>query len=145
MDPFARKMWIAGIGFAISLIVLALGLKLFSMHQWPTCPDRIISESASPGKKWVAAILQRRCGPESDFSTRVNLRPAADGLHTGFFSGQAAKGTVFVIGEDATGADISLSWAANNLLTVRCPHCSASLINQRDQQWGPVKIQYELP
>jgi hypothetical protein len=145
MDPFARKMWAAGIAFAISLILLALGLKLFSMHQWPTCPDRVISESASPGKKWVAAILQRRCGPESDFSTRVNLRPAADGLHTGFFSGQAANGTVFVIEEDATGADISLSWAANNLLTVRCPHCSASLINHRDQQWGPVKIQYEFP
>ena len=145
MDPFARKMWAAGIGFGISLIVLALGLKLFSMHQWPTCPDRVISESASPGNKWVAAILERRCGPESDFSTRVNLRSAAGGLQTGFFSGQAANGTVFVIEEDATGADISVWWAANNLLTVHCRHCAAALISQHDQQGGPVKIQYESP
>jgi hypothetical protein len=144
MDPFARKMWAASIWFAISLIVLVVGLKLFSMHQWPTCPDRVISETASPGKTWVAAILQRRCGPESGFSTRVNLRPAGP-LHTGFLSGQAAKGTVFVVEEDAAAAGITFSWAANNLLRVSCPHCPSSLINQRDQQWGPVKIKYELP
>jgi|SRR6185312_8755270 hypothetical protein len=144
MDPFARKMWAAGIWFAISLIVLVVGLKVFSMHQWPTCPDRVISEAANPGKTWVAAILQRRCGPESEFSTRVNVRPAGP-LHTGFFSSQAAKGNVFVLREDAAGAKISVSWAANNLLRVRCLHCPASLIGQRDQAWGDVKIEYEFP
>ena len=144
MDAFARKMWVASIWFAISLIVLVVGLKVFSMHQWPTCPDRVISEAVNPGKTWVAAILQRRCGPESEFSTRVNLRPAGP-LHFGFFSGQAAKDNVFALREDAAGADISISWAASNLLRVRCLHCPASLISQRDQARGPVKIEYELP
>ena len=144
MDPFARKMWAAGIGFAISLIILALGLKIFSMHQWPTCPDRVISETNSPGNNWVAAILERRCGPELPFSTSVNLRRVGP-LHRGFFTGQAVKGSVFVVEGDAANAGISLQWSADNVLTVRCPHCTAALLHQRDQQWGPVKIQYALP
>jgi hypothetical protein len=144
MDPFARKMWAAGIWFGISLIVLVVGLKLFSIHEWPACPDRVISEAASPGKTWVAAILQRRCGPESPFFTRVNVR-ASGPLRTGFFSGQAENGTVFVIAQDAVGAGVNLSWAGDNLLTVRCSHCSASQIRQRNEEWGAVKIEYAQP
>src|SRR5690348_10448518 len=125
MDPFARKMWAAGIGFAISLVVLALGLKIFSMHQWPTCPDRIARETDSPGKEWVAAILERRCGPESAFFTSVNLRRVGP-LQRGFFTGQAATGSVFVVEEDTADAGISLKWSADDMLTIRCPHCTVA-------------------
>jgi hypothetical protein len=103
----------------------------------------VISESASPGKKWAAAILQRRCGPESAFFTRVNVRRAGP-LRRGFFTGQTVNGTVFLLEEDAAEAGISLLWTADKTLTVRCPHCAAALVHQQDQQWGPIKIEYDL-
>lgn len=144
MDPFARKMWRASIGFAATLLLLVGGLKLFSMHEWPTCPDSTIAEAASPGGQFIAAILERRCSVESPFFTHVSLRPSGP-LTRGFLSGQANQGTVFVVEEDAAGAAINLSWSNQNLLIVRCPHCVSTLVHQRDQQWGPVKIRYELP
>ncbi|HEX5433814.1 MAG TPA: hypothetical protein VFY05_06225 [Candidatus Angelobacter sp.] len=144
MDPFARKMWHFGIGFAASLIILVVGLKFFTMHLWPQCPDHVIGEANSPGKNWVAAILERRCGPEDPFFAQVNLRPAGP-LDMGFLTGQAQKGTVFMVEQDASGAGISLVWSGPDTLTIRCPHCTMELVRHRDQRWGPVKIQYEIP
>lgn len=144
MDPFARKMWRSGIGFAVSLLVLVSGLKLFSMHEWPTCPDTLISETASPGKQFIAAILQRRCGTEAPYVTRVNLRPKGP-LIRGFLSWQVKQGTIFVLEQDAAGAGITVSWAEQNTLTIHCPHCDPALGRQRDQQWGPVIIHYQVP
>jgi hypothetical protein len=144
MDPFARKMWRAGFGFAGLMLALMAVLTTAYVHEFPRCPDRVIGETDSPGKKWVAAILERRCGAEAPFVTRVNLRSSGP-LRRGFFSGQAQEGTVFSIEQDASGADISLIWSASDLLTVRCARCNASFIRQRDQQWGPLNIRYELP
>jgi hypothetical protein len=128
----------------MSLLLLVGGLKIFSMHEWPACPDMLMSESASPGKQWIAAILQRRCGADSAFFTRVSLR-ASGPLERGFLSGQIQQGTVFAVEQDAVGSGIALSWSNQNVLTVRCPHCTLTLVHQRDQQWGPVTIRYELP
>jgi len=144
MDPFARKMWYFGIGFAAILLLLVGVLKLFSAHEWPTCPDHAISETTSPEKNWTAAILQRRCGTDAPFITLVNLRPTGP-LRRGFFSGQAAQGTVFVVEQDAYGSGITIAWSAENVLTVRCPHCSPDLVRQRDQRWGNVTIHYQMP
>jgi hypothetical protein len=144
MDPFARKMWYFGIGFAAILLLLVGVLKLFSAHEWPACGDHVIGETLSPRKNWTAAILQRRCGTDAPFVTLVNLRPAGP-LHRGFYSGQATRGTVFVVEQDAAGAGISLTWSAENVLAVRCPHCSPDLVRQRDQQWAHVTIQYQMP
>ena len=145
MDPFARKMWRSGIAFAVSLLLMVGGLKLFSMHEWPTCADSVISQTPSLGNRFIATVLQRRCGADSPFSTRVNLRTEGP-LTRGFLSGQVEQGTVFIVEQDAADAAIKLSWSNHqNVLTVRCPHCDSSLVHQRDQQWGPVTIQYELP
>lgn len=144
MDPFARKMWYFGVGFAASLIILVVGLKFFTMHLWPKCPDRVIGETDSPGHNWVAAILERRCGPEDPFFARVNLRRRGP-LKTGFLTGQVQQGTVFTIEQDAASAGISLIWSGPDTLAIRCPGCTAELIRQRDQRWGPLKIQYEIP
>jgi hypothetical protein len=144
MDPFARKMWHAGIAFAVSLLLLVGGLKIFSMHEWPACPDTLISETASPGRQWMAAILQRRCGEDTPFFTHVSLRSAGP-LDRGFLSGQVQKGSVFVVERDAVAAGVTLFWSNQNVLTVRCAHCTPALVHQRDQQWGPVTIRYELP
>lgn len=144
MDPFARKMWYFGIGFAASLIILVVGLKFFTMHVWPKCPDRVIGQTDSPGQHWVAAILERRCGPEDPFFVRVNLRRTGS-LQTGFLNGQVRKGTVFTLEQDAASAGISLVWSGPDALTIRCPRCAVDLVRQRDQRWGSVKIQYEIP
>ena len=144
MDPFARKMWRASVAFGVSLLVLVGGLKIFSMHEWPTCPDNVISETPSPGKQFVAAILQRRCGTDAPFFSRVNLRPSGP-LYRGFLSWQVKQGTVFVVEQDAADAGVSLLWSDRNVLTIRCAHCVPALVHQRDQQWGPVTIRYELP
>ena len=144
MDPFARKMWRASIGFAVSLLLLVAGLKLFSMHEWPTCPDSVVSEARSPGNRYIAAVLQRRCGAEAPYFTRVNLRPEGP-LTRGFLSWQVEQGTVFVVEQDAAGAGISVIWSDQNTLTVHCLRCVPALVHQHDQQWGPVTIQYQLP
>lgn len=144
MDPFARKMWYFGIGFAVSLIILVVGLKFFTMHIWPKCPDRVVDEVESPGHDWVAAILERRCGPEAPFFAQVNLRRAGP-LKTGFLTGQVQQGTVFMIEQDVAGAGMKLAWSQPDTLTIRCPLCTKESVHQRHQRWGPVKIQYEIP
>lgn len=144
MDPFARKMWYFAIGFAAILLLLVGVLKLFSAHEWPTCPDHVIREANSPDKRWTAAILQRRCGTYAPFITSINLR-AAGPLRRGYYSGQATQGTVFMVEQDAAGAGISLSWSAQKVLTVHCAHCSPDFVRQRDQLWSDVRIQYQMP
>ncbi len=144
MDPFARKMWRFGFGFAGLMLLLFAILTASYVHQGPKCPDRGIAETDSPEHKWVAAVLERRCGAESPFVTRVNLRPPGS-LQRGFFSGQVNSGTVFVVEQDAQGAGITLLWSGDYALTIRCAQCNRTFIRQRDQQWGPVSIRYELP
>ena len=144
MDPFARKMWRAGIGFAGMMLFLFAALTVVYVHERPRCPDRVVGESSSPGGSWTAAILERRCGTEEPFVSRVNLRPAGP-LQLGFFSGQAVHGTVFIIEQDAAGAGLNIVWPSPDELTIRCPHCNSSFLHQRDRQWNGVKIRYELP
>lgn len=144
MDPFARKMWRAGLGFAGAMLTLFAALTIFYVHEWPNCPDRVIGESASPDKKWTATVLERRCGVEAPFITRVNLRRSGP-LQRGFFSGQVQQGNVFAAEQDAAGAGISLVWLTDNTLMIRCAHCSPTFIRQRNQQWRGIRIQYDLP
>jgi hypothetical protein len=141
MDPFARKMWRAGLGFAALMLSLLAALYVVYAHERPTCPDRVIGETDSPTHQWTAAILERRCGAEAPFITRVNLRPSGP-LQRGFFTGHVDNGTVFIIEQDAAGAGITLLWSANDELTIRCAHCSASYVRQRDPAWRSVRIQY---
>jgi hypothetical protein len=143
MDPFARKMWRFGFAFAGLMLILFVSLTIIYVHEWPSCSDRVVGESNSPDQKWIAAILERRCGAEAPFITQVNLR-AAGPLQRGFFSGQAQQGTVFMVEQDAAGAGIAVDWSAD-ILTVRCPRCNLRFIRQGDQQWNDVKIQYQMP
>jgi hypothetical protein len=144
MDPFARKMWRASLGFAALMLSLMAALTVIYVHERPRCPDRVVAERLSPDGKWTAAIVERRCGPEAPFFSRVNLRPAGP-LQRGFFSGRAATGTVFVVEQDAAGSGISVVWSAPDELLVRCAHCSPRFVHQRDQQWNKVTVRYELP
>lgn len=144
MDPFAKKMWAAGLGSAFFLLLLFASLTLVYMHQRPKCPDRVVGQTESPDRKWAAAILERRCGSDAPFVTRVNIRPAGL-LQVGFLSGQALEGNVFVIEQDAASLAIRLDWTADNQLRVICPRCSSRYIQQEATSWGPVEISYQRP
>jgi hypothetical protein len=88
--------------------------------------------------------MERRCGAEAPFVTHVNLRPAAEDLPRGFFSGSATEGEVFVIEQDAAGAGVTLSWTAPDTLRIECTRCVAAP-EKHDQRWNGVAINYVLP
>ncbi len=144
MDPFARKMWAFGFGFGFLLLLLFAGLTIVYVHHRPSCPDRVVGETDSPHSTWAAAILERRCGSDAPFVTRVNIRRAGP-LHRGFFSGHATQGNVFIVEQDAAGTGIRLEWRAEDQLAVICPRCGVRYVQEQDASWGPVRIDYQLP
>lgn len=145
MDPFARKMVYGSLVYGGMLIVMFAVLTAFYLHSRPRCSDRVVAESTDQTVQWTATVMERRCGAEAPFFTHVNLRPAGKNLDTGFFSGSATEGEVFVLEQDAAGAGITLHWASPTALTIACLRCSPSLLRKHDEHWGSVSINYDLP
>jgi hypothetical protein len=145
VDPFARKMIYGSFVYGGMMLVMFGVLTLVYLHTRPRCSDRMVGETSSPDGKWMATIMERRCGAEAPFFTHVNLRPAGEDVKHGFFSGKTVEGEVFLIEEDAAGAGIVLTWTAPDKLTVRCPRCSQAFIRQSDPNWDAVRIDYQLP
>ena len=144
VDPFARKMIYGSLVYGGMMLLMFAVLTVVYLHMRPRCSDRVVGETASPEGKWMATIIERRCGTEAPFFTHVNLRPADEELKHGFFSGKAVEGEIFLIELDAAGAGITLSWTAPDKLTVGCSRCNASLVQKHDQQWRNVAVQYVL-
>ena len=144
MDPFAKKMWRGGFAFSGLLLLLGAALTVFYVHARPRCGDRVVSESASPDHQWIATILERRCGEDAPFISRINIRKGDAALIRGFFSGQANQNNVFIIEQDAAGAGLSLDWNLPAQMTIRCRHCNARYVHQQDPQHGTLTIHYEL-
>ena len=145
MDPFARKMVLGSFVYGGMLLLMFAVLTVVYLHTRPRCSDRVVAESTDPGKHWTATVMERRCGNEAPFFTHVNLRPAGTDLKTGFFSGSATEGEVFVAEQDAAGAGITLHWGSPMALSITCPRCSPSLLRKHDEHWGSVTIHYDLP
>lgn len=150
MDPFARKMVYGSFAYGGMMLVMFAVLSLVYLHTRPGCSDRVVAEATDPGRQWTASVMERRCGADAPFFTHVNLRPAASDLKTGFFSGSAAEGEVFLIEQDSAGAGITLSWTTPNTLSIHCTRCSAALVQKRmvqkrDERGGNVVINYDLP
>jgi len=145
MDPFARKMVYGSFVYGGMLLVMFAVLTVVYLHTRPRCSDRVVAESTDQSRQWTAAIMERRCGAEAPFFTHVNLRPAAKDLETGFFSGSAADGEVFLVEQDAAGAGVALHWTSPTALNISCPHCGATLLNRHDGHWGNIVIEYDLP
>ena len=144
VDPFARKMIYGSFVYGAMMLVMFAVLTVVYLHTRPRCSDRVVGESSGPNGKWMATVLERRCGSEAPFFTHVNLRPAGEELKRGFFSGTAVEGEVFLIEQDAAGAGITITWTAPDALTLRCPRCSAPLVQKHDQQWGGIAVRYDL-
>jgi hypothetical protein len=145
MDPFARKMWQGAFVYGGIMLVMFAVLTVVYLHTRPRCSDRLVAESTNQNKQWTAAVMERRCGAEAPFFTHVNLRPAGKDLNTGFFSGSATDGEVFVMEQDAASAGITLHWGSPITLSITCPRCSPSLLRKHDEHWGSVTINYDLP
>jgi len=145
MDPFARKMVYGSFVYGGIMLVMFAVLTVVYLHTRPRCSDRVVAQSTDSAAQSTAAVMERRCGAEAPFFTHVNLRPAGKDLNTGFFSGSATEGEVFVVEQDAAGAGITLHWASQMALSITCPHCSPSLLRKHDNHWGSVTINYDLP
>jgi len=145
MDPFARKMIYGSFVYGSMMLVMFAVLTVVYLHTRPRCSDRVVVESTDLSAQWAATVMERRCGVEAPFLTHVNLRPAGKDLNTGFFSGLASEGEFFLIEQDAAGAGITLQWTSPTRLSIRCPHCNAAFLRKRDERWGNVVIEYNLP
>jgi hypothetical protein len=145
MDPFARKMVYGSFVYGGMLLVMFAVLTVVYLHTRPRCSDRVVAESTDESRQWTATIMERRCGAEAPFFTHVNLRPAAKDLETGFFSGSATDGEVFLVEQDAAGAGVAVHWTSPTALSISCPHCGATLLNRHDEHWGNIVIEYDLP
>jgi hypothetical protein len=144
MDPFARKMVYGSFVYGGMLLVMFAVLTVVYLHTRPRCSDRVVAESTDKSAQWTATLMERRCGAEAPFFTHVNLRPAGKDLSTGFFSGSATEGEVFVLEQDAAGAGLSLHWTSPLALSITCPHCSPRLVSKHDERWGNIVIEYDF-
>ena len=145
MDPFARKMVYGSFVYGGIMLVMFAVLTVVYLHTRPSCSDRVVAESTDQSRQRTATIMERRCGAEAPFFTHVNLRPTGKDLETGFFSGSATEGEVFLVEQDAASAGVTVRWTSPTALSISCPHCSAELVRKRDEHWGSIAIAYELP
>ena len=130
MDPFARKMVYGSFVYGGMMVVMFAVLTVVYLHTRPRCSDRVMAESTDPAGQWTATAMERRCGAEAPFFTHVNLRPAGKDLTTGFFSGSATEGEVFVLEQDAAGAGITLHWTS----PTAAEHCMPALQPRFDKK-----------
>jgi hypothetical protein len=144
MDPFARNMLRSTAAFAIALLVIFSVMTAVYVHIHPQCPDSVLQQAEGPSHRFVAAVLQRRCGEESPFITQVSLRAASKELSRGFLSGEVSRGIVFRVEQDATGAELNVIWTGPEQLTIRCPRCDGRFVQTRQTGWEHVRISYEF-
>ena len=145
MDPFARRMIFGSFVYGGVMLVMFAVLTVVYLHTRPRCSDQVVGESTDPTNHWTATIMERRCGAEAPFFTHVNLRPAGKDLNTGFFSGAATEGEVYLIEQDAAGAGITLHWTPQDTVVIQCPRCNPALMQKYDERWNAVLIKYSLP
>ena len=145
MDPFARKMVVGSLVYGGMMLLMFSVLSVVYLHTRPRCSDRVVAEATDAAKHWTATVMERRCGNEAPFFTHVNLRPAGTDLKTGYFSGSATEGEVFLIEQDAAGSAITLNWTSAATLHIQCPNCGQALVRKRDERWGSVIINFDLP
>ena len=145
MDPFARKMIYGSFVYGGMLLVMFAVLTVVYLHTRPRCSDRVVAESTDQSRQWTATVMERRCGAETPFFTHVNLRPAGKDLSTGFFSGSATEGEIFVLEQDAAGSGLTIHWTSPTELSIVCARCSPDLVRKHDERWSNVVIEYNLP
>jgi hypothetical protein len=142
MDPFAKKMLRGSLAYGGFLVAMFAVLTIVYLHYRPRCSDQVIANQPGPDGRWAAAVMEARCGEDQPFLTHVNLRPGADSIRLGYFSGKADEGEVFLLEQDAQSANVALNWTASNRLVISCSHCQLAFLRKRLERWGEVTISY---
>ncbi|MBZ5520858.1 MAG: hypothetical protein LAP21_01235, partial [Acidobacteriia bacterium] len=119
MDPFAKKMLLGAVAFAAVMLLMFGVFTAVYMHANPRCNEQVLAEAASPGGRWTASLMERRCGENVSPVVHLNLRPAQTPLTPGYFTGVAREGQVFLIPLDAREASAAMEWTAPDELTLR--------------------------
>ena len=130
------------LAFAAVVLIMFAVLTVLYLHYRPRCSDQVIADQRSPDGRWAAAVMEARCGEDQPFLTHVNLRPAAESIKLGYFSGKADEGEVFLLEQDAQSANVDLTWTAPNRLAISCSHCQLAFLRNRLEHWGDVTITY---
>jgi len=143
VDPFAKKIVFGALIFGSVMVLMAAALSVVYFHLYPRCLEQVLAQASSPDQQWIAAAMERRCGPESPFLLHVNLRQAGQPISLGYFSGLARDGEVLVVEEETAGTIPELQWDSAHELTVRCPRCSSSFAQKMDERWGPIVVRYQ--
>src|SRR5260370_31780538 len=136
MDPFAKKMVLGALAFGSAMLLMAAALSVVYFHLHPRCSEQALAEAISPDKQWVAAAMERRCGDNAPLLLHGNLRPAAQPIRPGYFSGHASEGEIFLVEETTPAETPTLQLSSSDQLIARCPHCRsqlAHLLNHRSQ------------
>lgn len=142
MDPFARRMLQGALAFAAVMLLMFGVFTAVYMHASPNCNEQVLAERTSPDGRWLASLMERRCGENLSPSTHLNLRPAQEALQIGYFTGRATEGQVFLVSLDARETSASLEWTTSSELTVHCTGCGGSAPSQQSPEWNGVRIRY---
>lgn len=144
MDPFAKKMIQGSLAFAAVMLLMFAVLTTIYVHMRPPCSEKVVAEQISPGGRWNAAVMERRCGENSPFQTHVNLHKADEPIQPGYFSGRSKEGEIFLVDLDAQSAPVTLQWISEQQLVVRCEACASEARREAKPRWHDVEIRYEL-
>ena len=137
MDPFAKKMIQGSLAFLAAMLLMLAALSVFYFHTHPRCSDELLSETASPDGRWIAAALLRRCGEESPFLVHVNLRAKDSEISFGFFSGRVEGGEVFIAEQDSPESIPQIKWLSSNEISIQCPTCRNP---HKEEHWQTVTV-----
>src|SRR5258707_13909409 len=103
------------------------------------CGEDKLSETSSPGKKYVATVFRRGCGATSGFLYHVNIR-SSSGSFTADHRGAIEDGQIFLTRE----GKLNVSWKDDMTLQVSCTGCPKDRKPTMETSWNDVSISYEL-
>lgn len=104
------------------------------------CGEDKLSETSSPGNKYVATVFRRGCGATSGFLYHVNLR-RADNSFSSDYRGVIEEGEIFLTREGR----INISWTDDKNLRLTCEGCPKNPKPSMASSWNDVSVSYDLP
>lgn len=103
------------------------------------CGEDKLTETSSPGNKYVATVFRRGCGATTGFIYHVNIR-TANGSFTSDYRGTIEEGQVFLTPE----GKINISWKDDKTLHISCNGCPKDRKPRMESSWKDVSVSYDL-
>lgn len=103
------------------------------------CGEDKLSETGSPGNKYVVTVFRRGCGATTGFLYHVNIR-SSNGSFSADHRGAIEDGQIFLTRE----GKINIKWKDDKTLQVSCDGCPKDRKPAMESSWNDVSISYEL-